>query len=252
MIQLVCFLHRRPDLSPADFDRHWRERHGPLIAGLPDLARHVARYEQNPRLASDYVREAGRDEPGFDGVTIMHFESVAAYDAYANHPLYEREIAPDEEEFLDRPQSTWFLASEGDRIFGSERDEARAGVKLLALLRRRADLSIDAFHAHWGGRTPRSSATRRRCARASSATDRITGSATTTTARRRSPGTAPRSSGTRRSRISRPAPAGPPSKRTWSPTRCGFWTATRRASCSARRHDGSSREDRTTRVRGRI
>ena len=150
MIKLVCFLHRRPDVDRQAFHQHWRDIHGPLIAGLPELTRHVARYEQNPRLEEDYARDDAR-HPEFDGVTIMWFESIAAYEAYAAEPLYASRIAPDEESFLDRERLTVFLTHEAERKIGEFDSEARAQIKLLALLRRRLDWSEADFHAHWSG-----------------------------------------------------------------------------------------------------
>lgn len=150
MIELICFLHRRPDLDPEAFDRHWRERHGPLIASLPSLRRVTERYEQNPRLAADRDRD---DEPGegYDGATIMRFASEAAYAAYAADPVYAAEVAKDEERFLDRARSDYFLAESRPFRFGGEPERRRARVKLLALLKRRPDVSAQAFRDHWLG-----------------------------------------------------------------------------------------------------
>ena len=41
MIKRVCFFRRRKGLSVADFQRHWLEDHGPLIA--PDERRFTDR-----------------------------------------------------------------------------------------------------------------------------------------------------------------------------------------------------------------
>ena len=46
MIKLVCFLKRKDGLTREEFYDHWENRHGPLIAGTPELARHIVRYEQ--------------------------------------------------------------------------------------------------------------------------------------------------------------------------------------------------------------
>jgi uncharacterized protein (TIGR02118 family) len=146
MIKLVCFVHRHPDLSPEVFERHWAERHGPLIAGLPSLRERVVRYEQNHRLPSDRARDEG-----FDGATIMWFESMADYDAFAMDPLYASEVAPDEARFMDRSRTTFFFTEDAETKIGDEASRAEAGVKLLALLKRRADRSAAEFHAHWSG-----------------------------------------------------------------------------------------------------
>ncbi len=158
MIKLVCFIRKRTDLSVPAFQRHWRQNHGPLIKSLPKLRRHLIRYEQNHRLDSDYARDtAGAASAlpsaasGYEGSTIMWFESMKDYHAFAEEPDYADHIAPDEAKFMDRAQTLYFFTEEEDIKFGDAGTQSQASVKLLALLRRRADLSPEQFHTHWSG-----------------------------------------------------------------------------------------------------
>ena len=163
MIKLVCFIHRRPGWTRDDFQRHWREHHGPLIAGIPELHRHVVRYEQNHRLESDYLRDDrgghgvsnGDDDPrnlaAFDGATVMWFESMREYQAFATEPLYAERIAPDEAQFMDRERTMYFFSEEAEPKIGDLAEQQQGKVKLLALLARKPGLSISEFHAHWSG-----------------------------------------------------------------------------------------------------
>jgi hypothetical protein len=161
MIKLICFIRKRAELDVPAFQKHWREEHGPLIKRLPRLRRHLVRYEQNHRLESDYARDAAAAEapassppspaPAYDGSTIMWFSSMDAYNAFAAEPDYAEYIAPDEARFMDRTETLYFFTHEEDVKLGDAASQAQASVKLLALLRRRADLSAEAFHAHWSG-----------------------------------------------------------------------------------------------------
>jgi uncharacterized protein (TIGR02118 family) len=148
MIKLVCFLRRKPGLSRDDFHAHWLERHGPLIASTPELARHLVRYEQNHRLASDYERDAP-DEPGFDGCTVQWMESMESFYAFVREPRYAERIAPDEARFLDRGGFALLFTEDEDVKIDGPR--GGAGVKLLALLRRKAGLGARDFHRTWAG-----------------------------------------------------------------------------------------------------
>jgi uncharacterized protein (TIGR02118 family) len=65
-------------MTPAEFHAHWRDVHGPLI-GTTRSGSHVIRYEQHPRPLAGY---SGDDDPGFDGVTVQWFESMAEYEAH--------------------------------------------------------------------------------------------------------------------------------------------------------------------------
>jgi uncharacterized protein (TIGR02118 family) len=108
MVKLTCFLKRRPGMTAEDFDRHWREVHGPLIAGLPALARHIVRYEQHPRLrGSDVV-----GTPGYDGVAVQWFRSLDEFMAFVGEPDYAAHVAPDEGAFLDRGALVWMLTED--------------------------------------------------------------------------------------------------------------------------------------------
>lgn len=165
MIKLICFIRRRLDLDVPAFQKHWREGHGPLIESLPKLRRHLVRYEQNHRLAADYARDAatgdgvghsGATVSGYDGSTIMWFESMKEYNAFAGEPDYAEWIAPDEAKFMDRAQTLFFFTEKEEIKFGGDNEStpepaSQASVKLLALLRRRADLTPEQFHAHWSG-----------------------------------------------------------------------------------------------------
>ena len=151
MLKLVCFFRRKPGMDAAAFHDHWLRSHGPLIANTPELARHLVRYEQNHRLLEDYARDADGD-PGFDGATVQWLESMESFRAFVRDPMYAQRIAPDEARFIDR-SSIRLLFSDDDEVMidgGARRDAAK--VKLLCLLKRRADLSPAAFHAHWRGR----------------------------------------------------------------------------------------------------
>ncbi|WP_334143501.1 EthD domain-containing protein [Rhabdothermincola sp.] len=108
MVKLVAFLKRKPGLTLEEFYDHWENRHGPLIANTPELARHIVRYEQHRRTAL-----AGwMGTEGFDGVTIQWMASPAAFEAFVAEPAYAELIAPDEQRFLDTDSLVWMVTSE--------------------------------------------------------------------------------------------------------------------------------------------
>jgi uncharacterized protein (TIGR02118 family) len=67
MLKLIVFLPRRPDLSREDFERHLRDTHTPLVAGLPGLRRLVLNVvlpdPNGPPPAYDAVSEDWFDGP---------------------------------------------------------------------------------------------------------------------------------------------------------------------------------------------
>jgi uncharacterized protein (TIGR02118 family) len=71
MAKGVGFVRRKPTLSVEEFQRHWREVHGPLGAAVPGLRRYV---QSHTRLAA---YEQGRN-PAWDGIAFAWFEDSAA------------------------------------------------------------------------------------------------------------------------------------------------------------------------------
>ncbi|MCH8132446.1 MAG: EthD family reductase [Myxococcales bacterium] len=144
MIHLFCFVTRRPDLSSEAFSAHWRDRHGPLIRDLPRLARHLRRYEQNPRLDKDAERGSS---PGFDGVAHQIFDAHDDFIKFVKEPDYQEHVRADEQRFLDMG-SLSFLLTEAPRVL-IEGDRERAAVKLISFVRRKRGVERDAFHRWW-------------------------------------------------------------------------------------------------------
>lgn len=71
MAKGVGFVRRKPTLTVEEFQRHWREVHGPLGAAVPGLRRYV---QSHTRLAA---YEHGRN-PAWDGIAIIWFDDSAA------------------------------------------------------------------------------------------------------------------------------------------------------------------------------
>ncbi len=146
MVKLICFVKRNPALSVDEFHRHWREDHARIIVETPDFAEHIVRYEQNHRLPRDYERA---DDAGFDGVAIQWFESPDDFLAMISSAGYRDRVAADKAILLDGDGLAWMLTEvEHAPIPGPERRD-RELCKVHTLLRRRADVPVDAFHRHW-------------------------------------------------------------------------------------------------------
>lgn len=111
MLKLICFVRRNPALSPEEFHRHWRDVHARLITDTPEVARHMLRYEQNPRMAADYER----GEPDFDGVAIACYHDRAAMEALFSEPAYLEKIVPDER-YLSDPDSNRYIVCDAENV----------------------------------------------------------------------------------------------------------------------------------------
>jgi uncharacterized protein (TIGR02118 family) len=102
-VRLIQFMHRRPDMELATFDRYWREEHGPLAALNP----FVKRYVQCHVPAAEYHSGS----PPFDGSPMTWFDSRADLrDSAKSQAL--REVQGDEEGFIDPEKVRYIVAVE--------------------------------------------------------------------------------------------------------------------------------------------
>jgi uncharacterized protein (TIGR02118 family) len=108
-VKAIEFLNRRPGASVDDFQRHWRERHGAILATIPGLRRCVLSATRRAAYA------AGR-APTYDGASLMWFESPEALRAAAGSPAYAATVA-DRASFL-APGSPPFIVTREHVIAG--------------------------------------------------------------------------------------------------------------------------------------
>lgn len=108
MVKLFAVLRRRRGMSVEEFVEHWRNHHGPLIAGEPTLARHLVRYEQHVRHRPDAL--SGTED--VDGIAVQWFESIDDFVAFLSEPAYAELVAPDEGRFLDMDRVEFVITEE--------------------------------------------------------------------------------------------------------------------------------------------
>jgi len=111
MVRLTCLLRRKAGTTPAEFHEHWEQVHAPLIEASI-CGGFVVRYEQHPRSLESY---SGDDDPGFDGVTLQWFESMADYEAHMAASDFGVMWA-DIESFLDVASLHFIVTEEPGRL----------------------------------------------------------------------------------------------------------------------------------------
>lgn len=93
MIKLIYCITRKPDMPVEEFQRYWRETHGPIAGRIPG----VRRYVQCHTLPELY---AGDRAPAYDGAAELWFDDMEAMRAAMASP--ERDAAvEDERNFID-------------------------------------------------------------------------------------------------------------------------------------------------------
>jgi uncharacterized protein (TIGR02118 family) len=103
-VKNVEFITRKPGLAVDEFQRYWREVHGPIAAQIPVIRRYV----QSHTRPSAYER--GR-APAYDGVAITWFDDTQAMRASAATAEYVRTRA-DEPSFIAPGDPPFIITTE--------------------------------------------------------------------------------------------------------------------------------------------
>ena len=117
MIKLVFCLRRLPHLTREEFQRHWHERHAPLVrahAAALGIRRYVQTHTlEHPVNAALRASRGGPD--AFDGVAELWWDSAEALAAASALPEGRAaavELLDDERRFIDLAHSPLFVAVE--------------------------------------------------------------------------------------------------------------------------------------------
>ena len=117
MIKLVYCLRRRPELSQEEFQRYWRENHGPLVKKYSEILR-IRRYVQlhtRDHAVSEALRATRPGPEPYDGIAELWFDSAEDIEATGASPEGRRagrELLEDERRFIDISRSPIWLAEE--------------------------------------------------------------------------------------------------------------------------------------------
>ena len=92
MAKGIGFVKRKPGMPVEEFQKHWREVHGPMGNDVPN----VRRYEQSHTRLAAYAK--GR-EPKWDGISSIWFDDSKALRAAMQSPEF-RQVQTDDPNFL--------------------------------------------------------------------------------------------------------------------------------------------------------
>lgn len=117
MIKLVFCLRRLPSLSRAEFQRYWRETHGPLVrahATALRIRRYVQLHTVDTPMNAALAASRGAPEE-YDGVAELWWESLDDLSAAMQSPEGRAAgdaLLADERRFIDLSRSPLWLGEE--------------------------------------------------------------------------------------------------------------------------------------------
>lgn len=112
MLKVIALLARKPGMSREAFIQHYESTHAPLGRRLFPQMVH---YKRNYVDLSGAIIGPDAAPPDFDSVTEIWFRSRADFEAMlASHadPAIGHQIDSDEENFLDRGKTRFFIVEE--------------------------------------------------------------------------------------------------------------------------------------------
>ena len=118
MFKTLTFVIRKPGLTAEEFSDHWRNVHGPIVSGTPELMRHIQYDTQHP-----VTETKGRTAPPspFDGIVELAFHSRESARAFFKEPAYLERLQPDEANFVDVGKAYTIVVE--DRFEAGERPD---------------------------------------------------------------------------------------------------------------------------------
>ena len=137
MFKLVALLKRKPGMPVEDFQFHWRNKHGPLVAGCAQMRRHV----QSSALPQGYLK----GELLFDGISESWYDSAGAYAACQHEPAAAA-IRADLGNFVDLPRMVLMPVDVHVIKDGAIPKDA---VKNIEFVNRRPGMALEPFREYW-------------------------------------------------------------------------------------------------------
>ena len=160
MIRLTYLLRRKPGISRAEFQKYWREVHGPLVAGHAHTL-NLLRYVQVHTILEDDQNEQlpgarGKMEKPYDGVAELWWtsreEAVSAHESTRGQAAAQQ-LVEDEAEFIDLPNSPLWFAYEYPQVNPSPENMVATThsslVKFYFPLRHLASQSLEEAQLYW-------------------------------------------------------------------------------------------------------
>ena len=157
MIRLTFVLRRKAGMSLAEFQKYWREVHGPLVAKHAttlNILRYVQVHSLEDPMNDQLASARGGMESPYDGVAELWWTNREAFSRRCRtRRTAGKELLEDEGRFIDLANSPLWFNYEYPQVNPTPEElvarEHSGLVKLFFCLRNTTNLSIDQAQLYW-------------------------------------------------------------------------------------------------------
>jgi len=109
-VKFMSILRRKPGATPQDFSAAWRMKHPLVVRSVPEVWERFRGYRQN-HILPDLCRhlDGNAMQRPYDGIVEIWFDSLDDLRATMMSDRYREIIRPDEETFVDLPNTRLFV-----------------------------------------------------------------------------------------------------------------------------------------------
>jgi len=111
MVKVVVMLKRKRGMDVQELHRYWKDVHGPLVLGVPELMRHFRKYVQSHAIDAGLSDTPGGSGP-YDGVAELWADNLDEVKKAFAEPRYLEIVRPDEHKFLDLASCIFMVTEE--------------------------------------------------------------------------------------------------------------------------------------------
>ncbi len=108
-VKFMSLLRRKPGLQSEEFSRAWRTTHADLVRSVSEVWNNFLGYRQNHVIPDTcFHLDGSAMEKPYDGIVEIWFASLDALERTMMSQRYRDVIRPDEETFVDLPNTRLF------------------------------------------------------------------------------------------------------------------------------------------------
>ncbi|KAK1216568.1 hypothetical protein PQX77_020798 [Marasmius sp. AFHP31] len=145
-VRLLYFIQRAPRLTYEEFDKHWEEVHGPLLASIDIAKKNIRRYEQ--LTVDQESKTMWPNIPDYDGIIVFEADSIEKLGEVVSDAEWTTKVVPDAVKFINLETAKYIFCHTAP-IITAKPSSKDNGVRMVANVTRRQGTTFEEFDRYW-------------------------------------------------------------------------------------------------------